>query len=148
MMHFNALVPELLVVDFARSLDFYCRVLGFEVAYQRPEHRFAYLRFGEAQLMLEEDDGEASEWRVEPLEAPFGRGLNLSIRCADALALIARIEAAGVRLRRGAEERWYRQDEQAHGELNFLLQDPDGYLLRFHQSLGMRAFGGALPPGA
>lgn len=144
-MHFNALVPELLVRDFARSLDFYCRVLGFEVAYQRPEHRFAYLRLGEAQLMLEEDDGEASEWRVEPLEAPFGRGLNLSIRCADALALIGRIEAAGVPLRRGAEERWYRQDEQEHGECNFLLQDPDGYLLRFHQSLGMRAFSGALP---
>ncbi|WP_412071743.1 VOC family protein, partial [Pseudomonas sp. 2023EL-01195] len=81
-MHFNALVPELLVVDFARSLDFYCRVLGFDVAYQRPEHRFAYLRFGEAQLMLEEDDGEASEWRVGGPRRPSPRGGRPSLCCS------------------------------------------------------------------
>ena len=36
-----ALVPELEVSDFAKSLDFYVRVLGFSVLYDRPERPFA-----------------------------------------------------------------------------------------------------------
>jgi len=34
------LVPELEVSDTARSLDFYVRVLGFAVLYERPEQGF------------------------------------------------------------------------------------------------------------
>jgi len=37
----NALVPELSITDFAKSLDFYERILGFSIVYQRQEEGFA-----------------------------------------------------------------------------------------------------------
>lgn len=138
-MKMNALVPEMIVSDLQTSLAFYCRMLGFQVEYERPEHRFAFLSFEGSQLMLEEDDLQESAWRVGPLESPFGRGMNLSILCPDANALAKAIEDAGIELRRPIEECWYRDNEREHGQLNFLVLDPDGYLLRFNQSLGVRA---------
>ena len=34
------------------------------------------------------------------------------------------------------EENWYRHDDKMLGNKEFLIQDPDGYLLRFTQDLG------------
>jgi catechol 2,3-dioxygenase-like lactoylglutathione lyase family enzyme len=38
-----SLVPELVVSDLTISLSFYVGVIGFRIAYERPERRFAYL---------------------------------------------------------------------------------------------------------
>lgn len=89
--------------------------------------------------MLEQDDLEESSWRVGPLEAPFGRGMNLSIKCPDVQGLVARFETAGHTLRKPLEERWYRSNDVLFGERNCLLLDPDGYLLRFAEDLGTKA---------
>ena len=139
MLVMNPLVPEMIVSDLSRSLHFYCEVLGFKIEYQRPEHLFAFLSFHGSQLMLEQDDLEESSWRVGLLEQPFGRGMNLSIKCPDADCLIERLQAAGHTLRKPLEERWYRSNEVLFGECNFLVLDPDGYLLRFAEDLGTRA---------
>jgi catechol 2,3-dioxygenase-like lactoylglutathione lyase family enzyme len=50
----NALVPELAVSDWERSCHFYVTVLGFSVAYDRPEDGFSYLTFGDAELMIDQ----------------------------------------------------------------------------------------------
>lgn len=139
MLVMNRLVPEMIVSDLARSLRFYCEVLGFRIEYQRLEHHFAFLSFHGSQLMLEQDDLEESSWRVGPLEAPFGRGMNLSIKCPDVQGLVARFETAGHTLRKPLEERWYRSNDVLFGERNCLLLDPDGYLLRFAEDLGTKA---------
>ena len=34
------------------------------------------------------------------------------------------------------EENWYRQGNRLLGNKEFLVQDPDGYLLRFSEDLG------------
>lgn len=34
------------------------------------------------------------------------------------------------------EENWYRQGNKLLGNKEFLIQDPDGYLLRFSEDLG------------
>ena len=47
----NKLVPELDVSDFARSLQFYTDVLGFEVLFTR--ENFAYLELEDIQFMLQ-----------------------------------------------------------------------------------------------
>ncbi|WP_347900685.1 VOC family protein [Pseudomonas purpurea] len=138
MFKMNALVPELIVSDLAKSLAFYCQVAGFSIEYERPEDKFAYLSFGQSQIMLEEDWHSDSPWRVGPLERPFGRGMNLSIVCPDAHALANALQAAGHALRRPVEEHWYRNDDQLVGQRNFLVQDPDGYLLRFAEELGIK----------
>ena len=66
-MKMNTLVPEMIVSDLKRSLDFYCLVLGFKIEYERPEDKFTFLSFQGSQLMLEQDDLEESPWRVGPL---------------------------------------------------------------------------------
>lgn len=129
------LVPELLCSDFDRSLAFYRDVVGFRVAFDRPEDRFAYLDLGGAQIMLEQ---ESDFWTTGARERPYGRGINLQIEVDDVDALAARVATAGVPLFRAMEEAWYRAGERENGNRQFLAQDPDGYLLRFYQDLGSR----------
>ena len=85
-----SLVPELDVHDLVRSLDFYCRVVGFRVWFDRPEERFAYLVLDRVHLMLEEAAGPGRRFRTAPLEHPYGRGANFMIKVADAFALCRR----------------------------------------------------------
>lgn len=138
MFKLNALVPELIVSDLQQSLYFYCDVLGFKLEYDRPEDKFAFLSFGRSQIMLEQDWHDDSPWCVGPLEPPYGRGMNLSIECPDVQVLVSALEAAGCPIRRPVEERWYRSHAQQFGQKNFLVLDPDGYLLRFAQDIGVR----------
>ena len=133
-----SVVPELDVHDLVRSLDFYCSVLGFRVRFDRPEERFAYLILDDVHLMLEEAAGPGRRFRTAPLEHPFGRGANFMIKVADASALCARVEAAGFVLYLPLEDRWYRQDQVESGNRQFVVADPDGYLLRFFTYLGKR----------
>jgi catechol 2,3-dioxygenase-like lactoylglutathione lyase family enzyme len=132
-----ALVPELLVADLHRALGFYCDLCGFKVRYERPEDGFAYIELGGAQIMLEELSDDS--WLTGPLDPPFGRGLNLQIEVADVAALAAQLHAGGTKLFRPLVTEWYRQDDVEHGQSQFLVQDPDGYLLRFIQPLETRS---------
>ncbi|MGF6327459.1 lactoylglutathione lyase [Pseudomonas sp. BS3782 TE3695] len=138
MVQFNTLLPEIIVSDIKSSLKFYCKVIGFQVEYERLEDGFAFISYHGSQLMLEQDRFETSTWRVEPLEQPYGRGMNLSIECPDVSALARNLQMSGYSLRKPIEEFWYREDKQLQGESNFLVQDPDGYLLRFAQDLGCK----------
>ena len=136
-MKWASLVPELTVLDLAKSLQFYTDLLGFEVVFDRPETRFAYLQLGDAQLMLDQY-AEGRGWQTGPLEPPFGRGVNLQIEVERLDTLLERLEAASYPLFVLPEENWYRQDSELHGSREFLVRDPDGYLLRFSEYLGMK----------
>jgi hypothetical protein len=48
------------------------------------------------------------------------------------------IARSGTKLRREPWEKWYRAGDRELGQRQFLVQDPDGYLLRFCQDLGER----------
>lgn len=139
MSNYNNLVPEMIVSDIGISLKFYCEVLGFHVEYERPENGFAFISYNGSQLMLEQDDHKYSPWRVEPLEKPYGRGVNLSIECPDVVALAKALTLSGYQLRKPIETCWYRSNKSLVGESNFLVLDPDGYLLRFAQALGKKS---------
>lgn len=137
---FNALVPELLCRDFVASRAFYVDLLGFTCLYDRPEDGFAYLQRGRAQIMIEQID-ETSSWLTAPMTVPFGRGINLQIEVDDLADMVARLRAASVALYREPSDAWYRVDDYETGQRQFLVQDPDGYLLRFCQNLGERHLG-------
>ena len=130
------LVPELLVSDHAASRDFYVRVIGFGVRYERPQEKFSYLDLGGAALMIEQ---ETDFWTTAPREKPYGRGINLQIEVDAIDPILSRLEQAGIALFRPVEEAWYRSDETYSGNRQFLVQDPDGYLLRIFEDLGERA---------
>ena len=73
-----SLVPEVLVEALEDSLDFWCRLCGFEVLYGRPEEGFAYITSGTAHLMIEQA-GIGRNWTPAALERPLGRGANFQI---------------------------------------------------------------------
>lgn len=130
------LVPELVCSDIDRSLRFYRDVLGFSLRYARPEERFAYLEREGAELMLEQPTGRAF-LAAEPA-FPFGRGMNLQIAVSTVDALHAAVLAAGADVFLPLEESWYRRGAEEAGNRQFVVMDPDGYLLRFFQDLGAR----------
>ncbi len=130
------LVPELYVSDIEASLAFYVGLLGFEVMFERPEERFAYLTRAGAEIMMEQPAGRT--WLTGPLEAPFGRGISLQIAAADVDTLYASVQAAGATVFLAMEEKWYRTGDVESCSRQFIVQDPDGYLLRFYKDLGTR----------
>jgi len=132
---FAALVPELDVEALDVSLDFWCVVLGFDIAYQRPEEGFAFLQREGAQVMLCQRHGN---WDTAELERPFGRGMNFEIKVGSVEPLLSALAARNWKLFRPLEDAWYRIGAEAAGNRQFLVQDPDGYLLRFKEDLGRR----------
>ncbi|WP_156761128.1 bleomycin resistance protein [Microbacterium karelineae] len=133
-----ALVPELLVSDVSRSIAFWCGVCGFEIAYERPDEGFAYLTRGSAHVMLEKH-GVGRNWITAPLGPPLGRGINFQISVPDIAPILAALRGARHPLFMAPEEKWYRvSDGEEAGVRQFLVADPDGYLLRFQQSLARR----------
>lgn len=134
----STMVPELLVSDLDASLRFWCGLCGFAVAYDRPEDRFAFLDRAGRQIMLEEAMAPGRRWVTAPLERPFGRGINLQITVEDVSPILASLDAAGWPLFLKPEEVWYRAGTRETGVRQFLVQDPDGYLVRFSQALGLR----------
>jgi len=137
-----AVVPEFYVTDLGRSLRFYVDALGFEIDYERPESRFAALSFRGSRIMLEEISGTraASDeefaqggWRTGDLEFPFGRGVSLQISVLDVESAHARVLALGYQVRLGLRNRTYRMGDEVVEQRQFLVLDPDGYLIRLAQ---------------
>lgn len=134
----RALVPELYCSNFVLSRAFYTEVLGFRVLYEREEDRFAYVEREGAQLMFEEWASSPRAWLTAALEPPYGRGINLQIWTRDVDALHQQVVEHQAVIFLPMEEKWYRRDEVFVGNRQFIVQDPDGYLLRFAQDLGER----------
>ncbi|SOC05033.1 bleomycin resistance protein [Rhodobacter maris] len=139
----NTLVPELAVSDWRRSKAFYCDLLGFCCVYERPEEGFCYLRLGAAELMLDQIGlGRSFDGGHLPEAYPFGRGMNLQIRVPALLPLLEALAARDIALFLPVEEKWYRAGTEESGNRQFLVADPDGYLLRFFEDLGRRPLPG------
>ncbi len=68
------LVPELVVADLATSLRFWVDLIGFRIAYDRPENRFAYLDLDGAQVMLDQYNPSARHWLTGPMDRPLAVG--------------------------------------------------------------------------
>ena len=133
MKSWNKMVPELITRNYEKSKVFYLEVIGFGLCFERSNPRFCYLDLDGAQIMLEEFHEQA--WVTDELVAPFGRGLNLQIEVEDVAAIYQRTIAAGYDPFRALEENWYEVATGREGQREFLVQDPDGYLLRFSQPI-------------
>jgi catechol 2,3-dioxygenase-like lactoylglutathione lyase family enzyme len=134
-MQWNKLVPEFSVSNIEKSLAFYINLLNFEIVFQRPENKFAYLAYQGSQIMVEQYNGN---WQTGEFEYPLGRGINFSIESDEVEQIVKRLQASNYPIMLMPEESWYRENNTLHGEIHFLVQDPDGYLLRFAQYSGER----------
>ena len=114
------------------------------------ESRFAYLGLDGAELMLQDASGPGRRFRTAPLQHPFGRGINLQIAVPNVDETLEAVHAAGIEPVIEIEERWYDVDVvtpsgrwsergvMVAGNRQFVVADPDGYLLRCYTSLGSR----------
>jgi catechol 2,3-dioxygenase-like lactoylglutathione lyase family enzyme len=137
-MESNSLVPESSISDFEKSVEFYTKILGFTIEYQRVDEGFAYMSLGEAQIMIDQI-GKTRTWKTGDFEHPLGRGVNFQIKVVENIdSLHERLRQINVELFMEPEEKWYRKDDYEVGNKQFLVQDPDGYLLRFFEDLGTR----------
>ena len=134
-MKFNSLIPEIYVSNFQKSLEFYSN-LGFKIEYHRDNPEFAFLSFQGSQIMIQELQPDEKE--EEKLGYPFGRGINFQIETNNLQIIIDSLKKNNYPLKRGIKDSWYRENNILHGCREILVSDPDGYLLRFSQTLGQK----------
>lgn len=139
-MEFNKLIPELSVSNFDESLHFYTKILGFKIEYQREEPRkFAFLSYQGSQMMIEESvEDSNSPWYTGVREYPFGRGINFQIEVDNIEPIIESLKKNNYPIKMPPKENWYRKDNELLGNKEFLVMDPDGYLLRSSQDIGIK----------
>ena len=127
-MRFNSLIPELSVSNIISSKEFYL-LLGFNVMYERDEDKFCFLELEGNQIMIEEEN---DTWNVGDMEYPFGRGINISMSINDIEGYYNHLKSLNIKMFQELEVHEYRVDDKVYRDMEFLIQDPDGYLLRFN----------------
>lgn len=133
-LEFNKNIPELAVSNLENSLRFY-KIAGFKIEYDRPENKFAFISLGEIQFMLQEISNN-DKWELAPLTYPFGNGINFQLEVNNLDEIYSNLKNSNYKIAFDIEENWYRQNDKLLGNKEFLVQDPDGYLLRFSEDLG------------
>ncbi len=132
---FNKLIPELVVRNIDKSIKYY-QSIGFTIKYERKENKFAFLELQGSQIMLRENEDNDS-WSVGVLEYPYGRGINIQIEVRNIDDMLNKFKKSNLKLFIDLKDNFYRQDNNLLGNREFLVQDPDGYLLRFFENLGV-----------
>ena len=127
-MRFNKLIPELSVTDIKKSKEFYIK-LGFRILYERKEDKFAFLEFEGNQIMIEQIN---DNWNTGELEYPFGRGINISMSVDNISNYYNKLIDNNIKMYKDLMVNKYRVDNYEYKDIEFLIQDPDGYLLRFN----------------
>ena len=127
-MKFNSLIPELSVTDINKSKEFYLS-LGFQIKYERVADKFCFLELENNQIMIEQIN---DNWNTGTLEYPFGRGINISMSVNNVTELYQKIINKNIKPFKELETHSYRVDDINYEDIEFLIQDPDGYLLIFN----------------
>ena len=125
---YNSLIPELSVSNINVSKKFYLE-LGFKIKYERKEDKFCFLQLEGNQIMIEENN---NNWNTGKLEYPYGRGINLSMAVSNVEKMYEILKEKNIKFFLDLEIHEYRIDDKISYDKEFLIQDPDGYLLRFN----------------
>lgn len=125
---YNSLIPELSVSNIDISKKFYLD-LGFKIRYERKENKFCFLQLEGNQIMIEENN---DNWNTGKLEHPYGRGINLSMTVSNIEKMYEILKEKNIKFFLDLEIHEYRIDDKISYDKEFLIQDPDGYLLRFY----------------
>ncbi|WP_277047275.1 VOC family protein [Solobacterium moorei] len=127
-MDFNKMIPELSVFDIEQTKRFY-NDLGFKIEYERTEEKFVFMSFQDSQFMFEQihDNG----WNIGELIYPLGRGINFSIAIDDIEGLYKLVKTLNLEIYRELNRSIYQVNGTEETQTEFLIQDPNGYLLRF-----------------
>ena len=125
---FNSLIPELTVSNIEESKRFYTN-LGFKIVYERIENKFCFLQLEKNQIMIEEKNGN---WNTGELKYPYGNGINISMQVSDVEKMFNDLKESKQKFFLELEVHKYRVGKKFLEDKEFLIQDPDGYVLRFN----------------
>ena len=78
------------------------------------------------------------KWNLAPLTYPYGNGVNFQLEIKEIDKIYNNLKQSNYKITFEIEENWYRQKNKLLGNKEFLIQDPDGYLLRFSEDLGSK----------
>ncbi|MBP9838730.1 MAG: VOC family protein [Proteobacteria bacterium] len=137
-MKLSRLIPELDVSSLDVSIKFYLEIIGCKILYERPEEQFVMLDIEGSQIMLESAEGLGRRFCKTKLEHPYGRGVNFQIEVSNVDLIYQRCLSGRHEIILPLEEKWYKAEEYELGNRQFVVADPDGYLLRFFSNLGKR----------
>ncbi len=127
-MRFNSLIPEFSVSNIKASIDFYTS-LGFNIVYERAQDKFCFLQLEDNQIMIEQIN---DNWNTAKLEYPFGRGINISMSVKDIDKFYEEVKNKNIKIFMKLKVNKYVVNDVIYEDKEFLIQDPDGYLLRFN----------------
>ena len=127
-MRFNSLIPEFSVSNIKVSIDFYTS-LGFNIVYERAQDKFCFLQLEDNQIMIEQIN---DNWNTAKLEYPFGRGINISMSVKDIDKFYEEVKNKNIKIFMKLKVNKYVVNDVIYEDKEFLIQDPDGYLLRFN----------------
>lgn len=133
-MKINALIPELYVSNFNKSLNYYNEILRFKIEYTRKNPNFAFLSYFKSQVMIQQNDGNL-DWLSANPEYPNGRGINFQIQTNEIDDLLKRLKNNNYPIKRNLQESKYNAKNKIYYFKEFLILDPDGYLLRFSEEI-------------
>ncbi len=134
-MKWNQMIPEFDVFNLDETLHFYVDLIGFKVVYDRPEDKFAFLELEDVQFMVQEIDKENLKWDTGELKYPLGIGINFQIDVKNIDEIYNRLKEDNYKIFVEMEDHYYRKDDEMLGEREFLVQDPNGFVLRFAQDI-------------
>lgn len=120
----RGLCPLIQVFDMNTSLQFYCELLGFEIVQKAEGNGWAWLRCGNAELMLNTayDDGERPP-NPDSARMMGHQDTGLFIGCPDIDGAYEQLRARGVEVSE-PKVAWY-------GMKQMYLKDPDGFGICF-----------------
>ena len=127
-MDFNNLIPELSVFDILQTKKFY-KELGFKIEYEWQKEKFIFMSFQDSQFMFEQIHDEG--WNTGELSYPLGRGINFSIAVEDVEELYKLVKTLNFEIYKELTRNKYQVNGTEETQIEFLIQDPNGYLLRF-----------------
>jgi glyoxylase I family protein len=122
----RGLCPLIQVFDMHTSLNFYCDLLGFEIVQKSPGDGWAWLRSGDAELMLNgayENDDKDRPAKSDSQRMLWHYDTGLFISCPDVDGVFKHLQAKGVDVSK--------PKITSYGMKQMSLKDPDGYGICF-----------------
>ena len=88
--------------------------------------------------MLDQIKQGSKVWLTANLEIPFGRGINFQIKTSHIAALYEKVQLNNATIFLPMEKKWYRAGDMELCQSQFIILDPDGYMLRFVEFIDER----------
>jgi uncharacterized glyoxalase superfamily protein PhnB len=130
-MKLQKLTPNLVVRDVAVSMDFYCRVLGFQRGQTVPEQApyvFGIVTNGPVEIFFNDQTAVAADHPALGAR-PVGGALTLYIEVQGLEELFHSVQQHGVKMTMPIKEQFY-------GMKEFGMEDPEGWEITFAERMG------------